>query len=200
MKLLTNAENRRIMGVQGDGSRDDPGENKRRMNVAIKLKIARAKVLANKAKQEAQKIAVAVVIAEAVMVVAYAVGESHGILDIFRGETITIVNPAQAQAPKEEAKPEEDDIKAIAAYIYKRESSEGKNNFSKCATIGKVNGIGYGIPGDGSYICFDSHEDEMRTLEGWIIAKRAQGYTDESLLCIYNTGSQKPCEYGASYR
>jgi hypothetical protein len=171
------------------------------MNVYMKLKIARGKVLARKAQEEGKKLAVAVVIMEAVLVGAYAVGEKHDIWEMFQGETITIVNPVQAKEPdaiKEEAKP--DEIAILAEYIWNKESTKGKNNFSKCEAIGKVNGIGYGIPGNGDYICFDSHADEMRTLEGWIIAKRAQGYTDQALLCIYNTGSAKQCAYSAEYK
>lgn len=170
------------------------------MKVEIKLKIARAKVLVNKAKEEGKKLAVAVVIAESVLVGGYAIGEDRGVWDMFRGETITIVSPVQAKEPAKEEIKEIDEIARIAEYIWNKESTRGKHNFSKCEAIGKINGIGYGIPGNGEYMCFDSHADEMRALEGWIISKRAAGYTDENLLCLYNTGSPKPCAYAVEYR
>lgn len=77
----------------------------------------------------------------------------------------------------------------LADYIWFKESTRGKNNYSKCEAKGKVNGIGYGIPGDGSYVCFESHEDEMTALNGWLVAKKASGWSEEKMLSVYSGGS-----------
>lgn len=91
---------------------------------------------------------------------------------------------AEAETIKEVKAVERD----LADYIWMKESTRGKNNYSKCEAVGKVNGIGYGIT-NGKYMCFDSHEDEMKVLEGWIITKKAAGYTEQQLLSIYSGGS-----------
>lgn len=91
----------------------------------------------------------------------------------------------KAEAEEVVAVPERD----LADYIWMKESTRGKNNYSKCEAVGKVNGIGYGIPGNGSYICFDSHEDEMKVLGGWLIAKKAQGMSEERILSLYSGGN-----------
>lgn len=101
---------------------------------------------------------------------------------------------ADTVQPKEIAKEREDTISELAGLIYERESSNGKNNYSKCEAIGKVNGIGYAIPGDGSFICFDSHEDEMKALEGWLVSKRAGGMSDEAMLCLYSGNNYINCK------
>lgn len=157
-----------------------------------KTKQARAWIA--KAKQEAQKLAVAVIIAETLLVTGYAIGEQYNLFDIFRQSgTITIVQ-AKKIAVKEETKA--DRIGEIADYIWNKESTRGKNNFSKCEAIGKTNGIGFGVPGNGSYMCFENHEDEMQVLRGWIIAKIAQGYTITELLCTYQSGIKtEVCDY-----
>jgi len=168
------------------------------MRVYIKIKLQQAKNTAKNIREEAEKIAVAVVLAEILLVSGYAVGERYQLFDIFRHtEGITIVQARTPEAIKQATKtPEEDKadtIERIASTIWTRESTQGKNNYSKCEAIGKVNGIGYGIAGNGKYICFESHADEMRTLEGWIIAKQAQGMTETGLMCLYSGGNYKEC-------
>jgi len=93
-----------------------------------------------------------------------------------------------------EAKEVEDNIEKLMTLIYQNESSSGKNNFSKCEEQGKVNGIGYGIPGNGSFVCFESHEEEMIALRGWLVAKRASGMSDEAMLCLYSGGNYVNCK------
>ena len=97
---------------------------------------------------------------------------------------------------KAEAKeaPKVDKVKELSELIYQRESSNGKNNYSKCEAIGKYNGVGYAIPGNGSYICFDSHEDEMQAVRGWIVTKLAAGMSEEKLLCVYSGNNYKECK------
>jgi hypothetical protein len=113
--------------------------------------------------------------------------------------TITIVNEAHADIEEatQEAKIEVavvDEIETIANDIYKLESSNGVNNYSKCEAIGKVNGIGYGIPGNGKYMCFEDHAEEMTVLKGWITEKRARGLSDTELLCLYSGNNYKICK------
>jgi len=117
---------------------------------------------------------------------------------MFEARTIVIVNPAQA---KEIEKPEEkvevihkDEVAELAEMIYNLESTNGKNNYSKCEAIGKINGIGYGIPGNGKYQCFESHEDEMQVLKGWIIDKKSKGMTEKELLCLYSGNNYDICK------
>lgn len=88
---------------------------------------------------------------------------------------------------------ERDEIGELADLIWSRESSRGVNNYSKCEAIGKVNGIGYGISGDGSYMCFDSHEDEMTVLRGWIITRKAWGWSELKMKCTYSGNNYGEC-------
>lgn len=85
-------------------------------------------------------------------------------------------------------------VDELADYIWFKESTRGKNNFSKCEAIGKINGIGYRIPGDGSYTCFDSHDDEMSVLKGWIIDKKALGWSELKMLCTYSGHNYSECK------
>jgi hypothetical protein len=159
----------------------------------MKIKAEQARQAWAKAKEEGKKIAVAVVVAEFLLVGAYAWLENSGVLaEMFRDKTITVV-----QAKTFERIPEEkrDRIEELAQYVWFKESTKGKNNYSKCEAEGKINGIGYGIPGNGKYMCFNSHEEEMQVLRGWIIEKLARGYSEKEALCLYNTGKQSPCEY-----
>lgn len=106
-------------------------------------------------------------------------------------EPITYVNPAHAEVvPVAEVKVERD----LADYIWLKESTRGKKNYSKCEALGKVNGIGYAIPGDGSHICFDSHEDEMIALNGWITVRKASGWSELKMLCTYSGNNYDECK------
>lgn len=145
-----------------------------------------------KVKQEAKRLAVAVVIVEMLLVAGYAIGEQYNLFDVFRqSNTITIVQARRIEQPKEET--QADRIGELAADIWNRESTRGKNNFSKCAAKNKINGIGYGIDGTGKYLCFSNHAEEMEVLRGWLIAKLAAGYTEREALCIYSGNHYKEC-------
>jgi len=86
-------------------------------------------------------------------------------------------------------------IDELADYIHLKESSCGVNNYSKCKAIGKYNEYGYGIKGDGKYICFNKGEDRKSVIE-WIKEKKEQGMSDKELLCYYNTGEvSENCNY-----
>lgn len=120
---------------------------------------------------------------------------------VLETKTITIINEVKAQETEKTMQVEEevmqkesDNVEELAEMIYKLESTSGKNNYSKCEAIGKINGIGYGIPGNGTYQCFESHEDEMKVLRGWIIDKKAKGMTDNELLCLYSGRNYKICK------
>lgn len=115
--------------------------------------------------------------------------------DIFSEKRIVIenvvVHPAKA---KEIEKPSR--AEAIADIIHNLESSRGKNNYSKCEEQGEYNEYGYGIPGNGKYLCFDKGKDRVAVI-GWIEHKLAQGFTEKELACVYNTGKRtETCPYG----
>lgn len=104
------------------------------------------------------------------------------------------VNEAKAPIVVEVEKiVERDEVGELADLIWSRESSRGVNNYSKCEAIGKFNGIGFGIPGDGSYMCFDSHEDEMTVLRGWIITRKAWGWSELKMKCTYSGNNYEEC-------
>lgn len=99
-------------------------------------------------------------------------------------------------APKNEIMPREVDgqlVDKLADYIWLKESTRGKNNYSKCEIVGKINGIGYGVWGD-NYVCFDSHEEEMETLKKWITNHKSEGMTDNELLCHYSGRNYDLCQ------
>lgn len=81
----------------------------------------------------------------------------------------------------------------LSDYIWLHESTRGKNNYSKCEAIGKVNGIGYGIWGE-RWMCFDSHKEEMETLKKWIQDKKDKGMSDKELLCLYSGNNYLICK------
>lgn len=99
------------------------------------------------------------------------------------------LKPSEVVEVKETAKERD-----LADYIWFKESTRGKHNYSKCEAIGKINGIGYAIPGDGSYVCFDSHEDEMVALNGWLMAKKAAGWSELKMLCTYSGSNYAECK------
>jgi len=110
--------------------------------------------------------------------------------------TIVIENtrPLTAEAKEAPKVEHEKSIEELADYIWMKESTRGKNNFSKCEAIGKINGIGYGIPGDGTYRCFNSHAEEMKVLEGWLISKKALGWSETKMLCVYSGNNYSVCK------
>lgn len=107
---------------------------------------------------------------------------------------IVYINPALAKEMLIEEVVVEKVERDLADYIWMKESSRGENNFSKCEAIGKINGIGYAIPGDGSYMCFDSHEDEMVALNGWLTVRKASGWSELKMLCTYSGNNYEECK------
>jgi hypothetical protein len=165
-----------------------------------KIKREQVKNFYRKLRKEVLKLCFAVVIAEGVMVGVCYVALNHGILEYFQPKTVNIINNAEAktlvddtQKPKNEGTVQLN-VAEIADTIWKNESTRGKHNYSKCEEIGKVNGIGYGIAGDGKYMCFESHEEEMKVLEGWITEKRARGKSDKELMCLYSGNHYEICK------
>lgn len=102
--------------------------------------------------------------------------------------------PVIETAHAESAEPSVRSIESLADYIWFKESTRGKNNYSKCESVGLVNGIGYAIPGDGSYVCFESHDEEMTVLSGWLTFKRAAGWSDLEMLCKYSGSNYSECK------
>lgn len=80
----------------------------------------------------------------------------------------------------------------IADLIWSRESSRGKNNFSKCEAKGMTNGIGMGVWG-GNYMCFQDHAEEMKVLEDWIARHQEEGLSYIELLCHYSGNNYREC-------
>ena len=160
-------------------------ENKMR----LKMKIWAAWI-----RLEAQKIALCVVIIE--LVGGYGVMKmaEYG---LFNPKIITIegaraktIQKIELQGtPKEaEGKTDKERREKLAEFIWNKESSKGQNNYSKCEAQGLINGIGYGIPGNGQYRCFNSHEEEMQVLMGWIIDHESQGMSRLEMLKHYTPG------------
>lgn len=129
------------------------------------------------------------------MVGSSAVFVSYEAPKLFESHTITIEREVpHAEASEPVAVKVASEIDTMMDVIWLRESTRGKNNFSKCEAIGKVNGIGYAIPGDGSFICFENHEDEMIALRGWLVAKKSAGWSELKMLCTYSGGNYPECK------
>jgi len=140
-------------------------------------------------RKEVLKLCFAVVVAEYIIAGGYFMAEHKGWLEFLKPRTV-ILNVARAEV-KEVVPVKEDTTPEIADKIYHLESSSGKKNYSKCEAIGKVNSIGFNIPGNGKYVCFDNHSQEMKALRKWVDEHKQEGLTVGQLLCHYNIGSDK---------
>jgi hypothetical protein len=90
-------------------------------------------------------------------------------------------------------------VKEIVKKIMTLESSDGKNNYSKCQEQGLYNRYGYGIPGDGTYLCFEKDKD-TEAVEKWF-EKRLKENTLEECLCYYNLGLKvTACPYSYKFK
>jgi cytochrome c oxidase assembly protein Cox11 len=154
-----------------------------------KLKKAQLKLWYNKRLKQAQRIALAVVLTEMVLVIGYAYAISP-IMQLLGTRTVYI----QGAQVKEAVSVENDavSVSKIAETIWTKESTKGQHNFSKCQAIGKINGIGYNVWG-GNYSCFNSHDEEMQVLSDWIKQHIAEGMTESELLCHYSGGNYENC-------
>jgi len=91
------------------------------------------------------------------------------------------------------------EVREIVKKIMTLESSDGKNNYSKCEAIGKYNRYGYGIPGDGRYLCFEKDKD-TEAVEKWF-TKNLKDKTLSETLCFYNLGLKVPsCPYAEKFK
>jgi hypothetical protein len=159
-----------------------------------KLKKAQLKLFVQKKYKQAQKIAFAVVVLECLLVALWVLALHYGLYEFLQPKVvhIEVIRPVKAESVKIEPK-DDFDIEAIADQIWLNESTRGKNNYSKCEAIGKVNGIGYGIWGS-NWQCFDSHNDEMKTLRKWVQNHINEGMTERELLCHYSGGNYEICK------
>jgi len=83
----------------------------------------------------------------------------------------------------------------IVDLMFTLESSRGKYNYSKCEEIGKYNRYGFGVSGNGDYLCFEKDKDTV-AVTGWVEQKKATGMSDGQLMCLYNTGiTSQTCDY-----
>jgi hypothetical protein len=160
-----------------------------------KLKKAQAKLFCAKVEKEIKKLAVAIVITEFVIAGAIVIVSNHNYFGLLDSKTVYIEVSHAQNAPERTELPQDEvlDIKAISDTIWSLESSRGQHNYSKCEKVGKINGIGFGIWG-GHWQCFDSHEDEMETLENWIQKKIKEGLSEKELLCLYSGNNYKICK------
>lgn len=85
-------------------------------------------------------------------------------------------------------------LEEIVRRIQMLESSGGKYNYSKCEAIGKYNRYGYGIPGNGKYLCFEKDGDTKAVME-WF-SDKLKKHNLKTSLCIYNQGVEtEVCHY-----
>lgn len=90
-------------------------------------------------------------------------------------------------------------VQEIVKKVQILESSGGKYNYSKCEAIGKYNRSGYGIPGNGKYLCFDTKEQEDETIMAWF-EEKLKKHPLKKCLCIYNTGMEiENCHYASKF-
>jgi hypothetical protein len=157
----------------------------RKLKMWYAQKLLDLAILWDKAKKEALKLSFAVVVAEIVLVSIFALSVKYGVYELLQPKTITITNTAEAKTTTQKPEVVKDEMEELKDFIWNKESTRGKNNYSKCEAQGKVNGIGYGIDDSGNWVCFESHEEEMKVLEGWIIYHKAQGMNRLEMLKHY---------------
>lgn len=90
-------------------------------------------------------------------------------------------------------------IEEIVDKIFALESSKGKYNYSKCEAIGEFNRYGFGIPGNGKYLCFEKDKD-TEAVKKWFADKIKTNQNINQLICKYNTGIESDsCSYLEKY-
>lgn len=116
-------------------------------------------------------------------VIGFAAGIKY---EVFQSHSFVVVNQVRAAS-----QPKDEEVtvakRDLVDEIFLKESSRGKKNYSKCEAKGMYNRYGFGIPGDGTYLCFEKDMDTV-AVAGWVAHKKALGYTDNQLLCGYNSG------------
>ena len=89
-------------------------------------------------------------------------------------------------------------LEEIVRKVSMLESSGGKYNYSKCERIGKFNRYGFGIPGNGKYMCFEKDEDTTAVME-WF-EEKLKKHKLKTALCIYNRGVEtEDCHYAIKF-
>jgi hypothetical protein len=144
--------------------------------------------------KKARELAFLVVAIEILAIIAFALACRYDIIKA-EGEKLIIPVSAHEKAPEiVPEQPKKDHVDEIAETIWMKESTQGKHNYSKCEAQGLTNGIGYAIPGDGTYRCFKDHAEEMQVLKGWIRDHISQGMTEKELLCHYSGSNYNFCQ------
>lgn len=156
------------------------------MNIKMKVAVERTKVVINKL---------------FICVLGGIIGGSGVYVSLTAPELLTQSNTIEIRRPQlhfsEEVSAKEPEVvkRDLVDVIFTLESSRGKNNYSKCEAIGKFNQYGFGILGNGDYLCFEKDQDKV-AVTGWVAQKEAQGLTEEEILCLYNTGkATSTCDY-----
>jgi len=155
------------------------------MRVWYKVKKAQVKLFYQKQLKEAQKLALAVVVVEYILVGGYWYIAKNDFLSVFQTKEV-IVYQAEAKQSKMLSESQNSSLSVfdISNTIYHNESSEGKNCLKRCENIGKVNCIGYDI----KKTCFDNHDQEMQTLNKWVARHIGEGMTTSELFSHYSGG------------
>ena len=163
------------------------------MNFQNAVKSRKYRLIAKKTKKEALKLSCAGFILIALSVMSYGLAEKYNLSSKLESEPVYIkINEVKAEPVELEMDQEKQRVEELAEGIWTRESTRGKNNYSKCEAIGKINGIGYGIYKDAKGIqhwqCFENHEEEMEVLRDWIIRKQ-KTMSEQEFLSLYSGGS-----------
>lgn len=149
--------------------------------------------------KKARELAFLIVAIEILAIIAFAAACRYDIIKA-EGEKLIIpvsaheVEPISVLDENGQDVVKKDHIDEIAEIIWERESSKGAHNYSKCEAQGLTNGIGYAIPGDGTYQCFKDHAEEMETLKRWIVDHQNQGMTEKQLMCHYSGSNYANCK------
>jgi hypothetical protein len=138
-------------------------------------------------KNEALKLAFAVVIAECVIVIALHYGLKWGLYELFqpKSKTIVLIKPVEAKEIKQEQP--KDNTQELLNIIHKHESGNGtaKQGLNRtCESKGMSNEYGYNPPN-----CYKDNATLENIVSNWIIDHKAQGMTDEQLLSHYSNGA-----------
>jgi len=168
------------------------------MSVYLKVKRAQFAIFYEKTRKEALKLAFAVVVTEAVMVGVFHLAVKYGIYEYFQPKTVTIEVARAAEIKteevKEEVKPAEKTNKELVATIHKNESANGTAKSGlhlTCKAKGMSNEYGYNPP-----TCYKDNATVEKLVDAWITDHKAQGMTDNQLLCHYATGTaSNDCSY-----
>jgi len=145
-----------------------------------------------------RRYAVAIVITEMIIVavIGLTAPQIIWVYGKLTAENKRVIEISNAEEIKEVEDPQMKERAELRKIIFTLESSKGVNNYSKCKEQGKFNRTGHAIDGSGSYICFDTEEEEMLELDQYIKRRQNENMSRDEILCYYNTGKKtENCKY-----